>query len=118
MQAALRTLGLQMPTGEGRRLAVLGDMGELGESAVVLHQNLAPILGKASIDQVFCCGPLMKELYAILTTSRKGAWMATAQELAPLVEEQLKAGDVILIKGSRSLHMEEIVSSLTKRTSR
>ncbi|MDR0662395.1 MAG: UDP-N-acetylmuramoyl-tripeptide--D-alanyl-D-alanine ligase [Holosporales bacterium] len=117
MQAALKILGLQTPTGEGRRLAVLGDMGELGESAVALHQNLVPTLGKAGIDKVFCCGPLMKKLYAILATSRQGVWTETAQDLAPLVEEQLKAGDIVLIKGSRSLHMEEIIHFLTKRVS-
>ncbi|MDR0406505.1 MAG: UDP-N-acetylmuramoyl-tripeptide--D-alanyl-D-alanine ligase [Holosporales bacterium] len=112
MRAALMLLGLHMPINEERRIAVLGDMGELGDESDRFHENLAPTIGKNTIDRIFCCGTLMQRLYTLLPEHRRGMWGACSKDLcAPLLEE-LKTGDVVLIKGSASMHMKEIVQFL------
>ncbi|MDR1267307.1 MAG: UDP-N-acetylmuramoyl-tripeptide--D-alanyl-D-alanine ligase [Holosporales bacterium] len=113
MVADLQALWLQLPVRKGRRVAVLGDMKELGEEAVLFHRNLAPTIGKAEIESVFCCGPLMKELYDLLPEARRGAWAETARALCPLLEPALKADDIVLVKGSHSMNLGDVVDFLT-----
>ncbi|MDR2416772.1 MAG: UDP-N-acetylmuramoyl-tripeptide--D-alanyl-D-alanine ligase [Holosporales bacterium] len=116
MRAAIMLLGLQVPENGARTIAVLGDMGELGDASLQYHQDLAATLGKNVINRVFCCGPMMKNLYDILPEERRGTWSENSQELCLPLEEELKAGDVVLIKGSHSMHMEYILRFLKERT--
>nr|WP_245559687.1 UDP-N-acetylmuramoylalanyl-D-glutamyl-2,6-diaminopimelate--D-alanyl-D-alanine ligase [Amorphus coralli] len=112
MRAAFDTLALT-PTGAGgRRIAVLGDMFELGENAPAFHRDLAGPIEAAGIDRVFCSGPLMRVLFDALPTALRGAYAGTAADLAPFVADAVSAGDVVLVKGSKASRMTEVVSAL------
>lgn len=98
MQAAIKVLAQTPAT---RRIAVLGQMNELGNTAPQAHADLAADLKAAGVDLVFCCGEHMKHLWNSLSATQQGGWMPSAKELAPLVAERVRAGDVVLVKGSR-----------------
>ena len=110
MRAALAVLG-QAP---GRRLAVLGDMLELGEQAGPLHAALAQAVESARVDLVFTCGPNMARLHEALPESRRGAHATESTTLAHAVVEALRPGDVLLVKGSLGSRMARIVDALTE----
>jgi UDP-N-acetylmuramoyl-tripeptide--D-alanyl-D-alanine ligase len=115
MRAALATLGLT-PRGEfNRRVAVLGDMLELGPEGPRLHQELAEFIDGAGIDVVFACGELMASLYEALPPSRRGAYAKTAEELAPKLVAAVGPGDAIMVKGSLGSRMAQIVEALKRR---
>jgi UDP-N-acetylmuramoyl-tripeptide--D-alanyl-D-alanine ligase len=98
MQAALATLGArQVP---GRRIVVLTDMLELGPQGPSFHADLATPIAAADIDLVFCGGSLMKSLWDALPPTRRGAYAQSAAELAPQVVSAMRAGDVVMVKGS------------------
>ncbi len=109
MRAALATLALR--PAKGRRVAVLGDMRELGEFSAQLHASLAP--DAAAADLVFCCGPEMARLYALLPAGKRGAHAPDSASLAPVVREALQDGDVVLVKGALGSRMKLIVEALT-----
>jgi UDP-N-acetylmuramoyl-tripeptide--D-alanyl-D-alanine ligase len=109
MRAALETLALRPGT---RRIAVLGDMRELGEHAAALHEALAPAAAKA--DLVFACGPEMARLYALLPPVKRGAHVADSAALAPVVRDALRPGDVVLVKGALGSRMAVVVRALTE----
>ncbi|WP_371347667.1 UDP-N-acetylmuramoylalanyl-D-glutamyl-2,6-diaminopimelate--D-alanyl-D-alanine ligase [Ancylobacter sp. IITR112] len=113
MRAALAVLGTTPPTGRGRRLAVLGDMLELGPQGEAMHRELA---GAASVaDLVFCAGPLMRALWEALPENRRGAWAPDAAALLPLVAPRLRGGDVIMVKGSNGSRMGPLARALIER---
>jgi UDP-N-acetylmuramoyl-tripeptide--D-alanyl-D-alanine ligase len=97
----------------GRKIAVLGDMLELGPTSAALHAGLAPYLEVA--DLVFLCGPLMQSLYDALPAERRTAYAANSAELAPLVAAAVKAGDTVLIKGSNGSRMTAVIEALKGR---
>ncbi|MEM8916095.1 MAG: UDP-N-acetylmuramoyl-tripeptide--D-alanyl-D-alanine ligase [Pseudomonadota bacterium] len=113
MTAAIKALGLSNPDSGGRRIAVLGDMLELGEASEDLHRDLAQSIAEAGIDLVYANGPAMAHLMDVLPDAKKGGWAATSQELAPLVHEACKPGDIVLIKGSLGSRMATIVKHLS-----
>ncbi|WP_453968653.1 UDP-N-acetylmuramoylalanyl-D-glutamyl-2,6-diaminopimelate--D-alanyl-D-alanine ligase [Amorphus sp. MBR-141] len=115
VRAAIDTLALTATGAGGRRIAVLGDMLELGANAPAYHRDLAGPLEDAGIDLVFCSGPLMRILFDALPQARRGAWAETAADLAPLVSQAVAAGDVVLIKGSKASRMTDVVSALVER---
>lgn len=113
MRAALAVLGANAATGRGRRIAVLGDMLELGPRGEQMHADLADAAGAA--DLVFCAGPLMRALFDALPESRRGAWAPDAQTLLPIVAERLRGGDIIMVKGSNGSRMGPLVRALAER---
>ena len=113
MRAALAVLGTTPPTGRGRRIAVLGDMLELGSQGEAMHRELAP--AACAADLVFCAGPLMRALWEALPESRRGGWAPDAAALLPLVAERLRGGDVIMVKGSNGSRMGPLVRALIER---
>lgn len=115
MRAAFDMLALTPAGAGGRRIAVLGDMLELGANAPAFHRDLAGPLEAAGIDLVFCSGPLMRILFDALPSERQGAWAETAADLAPLVSQAVAAGDVVLVKGSKGSRMTDVVSALVER---
>jgi UDP-N-acetylmuramoyl-tripeptide--D-alanyl-D-alanine ligase len=115
MRAALATLGLAPRTEFKRRVAVLGDMLELGIQGRQLHQQLAEVVDGAGVDVVFACGELMGSLYEALPASRRGAYAKTAEELAPLLTAGVGPGDVIMVKGSLGSRMGPLVEALKRR---
>jgi UDP-N-acetylmuramoyl-tripeptide--D-alanyl-D-alanine ligase len=118
MRAALELLG-QAPLGSrGRRIAVLGDMLELGGKAAKLHRDLVePVMANA-VDLVFCCGPMMASLWKALPSNRRGGYAESAAALAPQVLSALAAGDAVMVKGSLGSRMGSIVAALQRAYSR
>jgi UDP-N-acetylmuramoyl-tripeptide--D-alanyl-D-alanine ligase len=115
MRAALATLGLTPRAEFGRRVAVLGDMLELGPEGQRLHEGLAEFIDGAGVDVVFACGELMGSLYQALPASRQGAYAKTAEELAPRLVGAVGPGDVFMIKGSLGSRMGPLVEALKRR---
>ena len=112
MRAALEVLRLQPAR---RRIAVLGDMLELGESGPNEHASLAAYAAAAS-DIVHVCGPLMRHLYDALPASVRGAHFPDAEALAPFVSAFVAPGDAILVKGSLGSRMKRVVDALDALT--
>jgi UDP-N-acetylmuramoyl-tripeptide--D-alanyl-D-alanine ligase len=112
VRAALATLGSLEPGKSGRRVAVLGDMLELGEQGPALHRGLADPVNQFGIDLVFTAGPLMGNLFDALQSEKKGAHASDSAQLAPMVAARLKAGDVVMVKGSAGSRMGRVVSHL------
>jgi UDP-N-acetylmuramoyl-tripeptide--D-alanyl-D-alanine ligase len=108
MRASLAVLGL-LPA--RRRIAVLGDMLELGAWARAEHESLHRAVCE-SADLVFCSGEMMTFLFDGLPEAIKGAHAADARSLAPLVSDALRAGDVVLVKGSYGSRMRDVVAVL------
>ena len=115
MAAAIALLG-QAPIGQrGRRIAVLGDMLELGPAGAELHRALAAPLQDASVDLVFCSGPLMHALWEALPSNRRGGYADSAAALEPAVLEAIHGGDVVMVKGSLGSKMGPIVKALERQ---
>jgi UDP-N-acetylmuramoyl-tripeptide--D-alanyl-D-alanine ligase len=112
MRAAFQVLAQARPGSGGRRIAVLGDMRELGETARLLHADLAPDLKSARVDLVFTAGPLMEWLHASLPETIRGTHAPDSQALVPAVVAAVQAGDVVLVKGSLGSRMAPIVEAL------
>jgi UDP-N-acetylmuramoyl-tripeptide--D-alanyl-D-alanine ligase len=110
MRAALTLLG-DMNV-KGRRIAILGDMLELGPQSADLHQGLIDSILANKIDLVFASGPMMKHLYDALPASLKGEWVAEAQALVSVLTKTVKAGDALMIKGSNGSRMGPVVAKL------
>lgn len=111
--AALEVLGrCDVGTG-GRRIAVLGDMLELGDEAPALHRGLRPQILSNGIDLVFACGPHMAELFETLPPALRGGHAATSAELAPLVAASVRGGDAVMVKGSLGSRMARVIEALT-----
>jgi UDP-N-acetylmuramoyl-tripeptide--D-alanyl-D-alanine ligase len=112
--AALALLG-QTPVGpHGRRIAVLGDMLELGSRGRALHRGLVADVNTNSIDLVFCCGPLMRALWQALPASRRGGYAENSAALEAQVLAAIRAGDVVMVKGSLGSRMAPIVKALQR----
>ncbi|MBI2713485.1 MAG: UDP-N-acetylmuramoylalanyl-D-glutamyl-2,6-diaminopimelate--D-alanyl-D-alanine ligase [Rhizobiales bacterium] len=115
MAAAIALLG-QAPLGpQGRRIAVLGDMLELGAQGEALHRGLAEPIQAAGVDLVYCCGPLMRALWQALPSNRRGGYAETAAALEPAVLDAIRAGDAVMMKGSLGSKMGPIVKALERR---
>jgi len=115
MAAALNVLG-QAPVGaHGRRIAVLGDMLELGPTGAALHGGLLEAVRANHIDLVYCCGPLMRNLWDALSTGKRGGYAESAAALEAQAVAAIRAGDAIMVKGSFGSKMKTIVNALEKR---
>ncbi len=117
MVAALETLRLAEPGDgahgrAGRRIAVLGDMLELGETSAERHTQIAEAADMAHVDQVFACGPHSRLLYDALPKAKRGAWAENSAALASEVRSEVKPGDVVMVKGSLGSRMATIVETL------
>lgn len=115
MKAAIDLLGAAPVSGEGRRIAALGDMLELGATGPQLHAQLAEPLEKNRIDLVFAAGPLSRSLYDALPPAKRGGWAAEASGLEPLLAQALRPGDALMVKGSNGSKMHALVAALKKR---
>lgn len=115
VRAALQVLGTVAPGPRGRRIAVLGDMLELGDASPALHRDLAAAVEANGVDLVFAAGPLMGELFEALPRERRGRHAPTSSELRDAVLGEMRAGDVVMVKGSNSIRMGLIVRALLDR---
>lgn len=96
----------------GRRIAVLGDMGELGEQSLALHRGLAADFTRYNLDLLCAAGPKMNALRQDVATEKQGPWAETSTDLAPMIVDLVRKGDVVMVKGSHSMHMERVVKAL------
>ncbi len=118
--AALEVLACSVPrdnlgrTVKGRRVAVLGDMLELGPEEMQMHAAIAADPNMATIHIVHCAGPRMRHLYEALPEGQRGIWAATAAELAAQASRLVDAGDVVLVKGSKGSQISLVVDAIRK----
>ena len=115
MRAALALLGQAEIGARGRRIAVLGDMLELGPRGADLHRELADAVPANGVDLVFCCGPLMRALWEALPSNRRGGYSETSTTLEPHVLAAIQPGDAVMVKGSLGSRMGPIVKTLQGR---
>jgi len=118
MRAALALLGQAEIGTNGRRIAVLGDMLELGAPGAELHRQMLEPVKAHGIDLVFCCGPLMRALWEALPSERQGGYAETSALLEPQVLAAIRPGDTLMVKGSLGSRMGPIVKALERRYSR
>lgn len=120
MAAALDMLIAAQPTDGlgrvalGRRIAVLGDMLELGPTEAALHEAIARHPGLAAIATIHCVGPRMRALYDALPRRQRGDWVVTAPELATRARQLADEGDIVLVKGSKGSKVSLVVDALRK----
>ncbi|WP_027578203.1 UDP-N-acetylmuramoylalanyl-D-glutamyl-2,6-diaminopimelate--D-alanyl-D-alanine ligase [Bradyrhizobium sp. Ai1a-2] len=115
MAAALNVLGQAQLGPHGRRIAVLGDMLELGPTGAALHRGLAEVVNANNIDLVYCCGPLMRNLWDALSTGRRGGYADSSASLESQAVAAIRPGDAVMVKGSLGSKMKRIVNALEKR---
>jgi UDP-N-acetylmuramoyl-tripeptide--D-alanyl-D-alanine ligase len=112
MRAALALLAVTPVGAHGRRIAVLGDMLELGPQSRELHRGLSDVLLNSKIDVVFACGTFMKSLYEQLPPHQRGHWTSSSADLLSVVHDSIHGGDTVMIKGSLGSKMGLIVSAI------
>jgi UDP-N-acetylmuramoyl-tripeptide--D-alanyl-D-alanine ligase len=115
MRAALALLGHSQVGPRGRRIAILGDMLELGPRGRDLHRELAEAVLANEVDLVFCCGPLMRGLWEALPSGRQGSYAEASTALEPQVLAAIQPGDAVMVKGSLGSRMAPIVKALQTR---
>jgi UDP-N-acetylmuramoyl-tripeptide--D-alanyl-D-alanine ligase len=112
MAVTIATLGRTSPGPGGRRIAVLGDMLELGPTGGELHASLAKPLAEHGIDLVFASGPLMNHLWQAIAPRQRGGYASASSEIAKVVVDTVRAGDVVMVKGSNGSKMRVVVEAL------
>ena len=114
MRAALDVLRLQPAR---RRIAVLGDMLELGNEGPREHAALADAVA-ASVDCLFTCGPLMRNLFDLVPPGLRGSHEADSAALASVVAATIRRGDAVLVKGSLGSGMKRVIEAIEAETPR
>ncbi|MAH83272.1 MAG: hypothetical protein CBB68_02770 [Rhodospirillaceae bacterium TMED8] len=112
MEAAIQVLGQAIIFEGGRRIAVLGDMLELGPRSDELHAALVEPLVHAGIDQVFTGGKFMATLHQSLPSRLRGGHATSSKKLATLVCASIRANDIVMVKGSRGSQTRELIGEL------
>ncbi len=112
MAAAIALLGQLKPKGRGRRVAVLGDMLELGAEAPAHHAGLAEALVAARVDRLYVAGALMRHLWDMAPKAMQAGMAQDAKALAPAVVASIHDGDIVMVKGSNASKVSEIVAAL------
>ncbi len=115
MKAAIDLLAANPVGASGRRIAVLGDMLELGEYAPELHAGLSEHLVPGKVDLVLMAGPQMKNLADALDKSIERQYRADAASLGALLTETVRPGDVVMVKSSKGIGFSKIVDTLIAR---
>ena len=118
MRAALAVLAVTEPAAGARRVAVLGDMLELGDAAERLHRELAEPLAAAKVDRVFLVGEAIAALHQALPEGKRGGLWQSADEAMPALLRFLKPGDVVTVKGSRGVRVSRIAERLCAQSAR
>jgi UDP-N-acetylmuramoyl-tripeptide--D-alanyl-D-alanine ligase len=111
LAAALDVLAAAQPAPGGRRVAVLGDMLELGTDEARLHAEVADHPAMAAISTVHCVGPRMRHLWEALPEGRRGRHAPSAEDLRAGIADLARPGDVILVKGSKGSKVSLVVDA-------
>ena len=112
MRAAIETLSTMKPGPCAKRIAVLGDMRELGEKSKDYHIELANTLVEHAIDEIYACGEHMSIMFNALPRELKGGFSNSTTDLANNVKEKIRPGDIVTVKGSLAIGMKTIVNQL------
>lgn len=112
MRAAVSVLASAIPEGEGRRIAVLGDMLEMGEHAAKVHADLSGPLLAAGIENVWLAGPQMQALKDVLPDNIAVEYRPTTDELVGFAVDAVRPGDVLVVKSSLGTAFGKIVAAL------
>ncbi len=112
MRAALAVLGSVPRDRFSRRIAILGDMLELGAESKALHAGLAEAVESAGVDLLFAAGRDMAHLFEAVPVSKRRAWAETSDGLKEALFSTLEPGDVVMIKGSFGSRMGPIAEAL------
>ncbi|WP_282595269.1 glutamate ligase domain-containing protein, partial [Mesorhizobium mediterraneum] len=115
MSAAMALLNATPVSGEGRRIAVLGDMLELGDHSAKLHAALADLIVGTDTRTVFLAGPEMRALADILPDEIETEYRAGAEDLKLVLLSALKPGDVVMIKSSKGIGFSKLVDALLSK---
>ena len=118
MRAALGVLAAAEPGAGARRVAVLGDMLELGDESERLHRELAEPLSAAKVDRVFLIGEAMAALDEVLPEENRGGLWRMPEEAMPALLRFLEPGDVVTVKGSRSVRVSRVMELLRAQSAR
>ena len=110
ISAALNTLGKNKAK---RRIAILGDMKELGASEIDYHKKIASLAVISKLDCIHTVGPLMEYLHDILPEERRGFHFKKSIDVVPFLDTILKGGDCLLLKASLSVGMKEISDAVS-----
>ena len=108
MRAAISAAALR----PGRKLALLGDMYELGADELALHRNLAEPLVEAGFERVFMAGECMRMLMGALPQPMRAGWSSKPQTLLTKLKGELREGDIVLIKGSNASGVGKVAEQL------
>jgi UDP-N-acetylmuramoyl-tripeptide--D-alanyl-D-alanine ligase len=114
MDAAIKVLGARAPGPGGRRVAALGEMRELGPRSPELHAALANLLELARVDAVYLVGEGMLALADALPKERVRLWAQTSGDVSDKIRAEIRAGDVVLVKGSNAAKMADVVEALKR----
>ena len=113
LESLLATEPANGPSGVmGKRIAVLGDMLELGESEHEIHAGIAKLDAISDIDTVHCAGGLMRSFYEALPRKKRGRWFETSEEMVVHASDLAGPGDVILIKGSKGSKIAAVAEAI------
>ena len=96
----------------GRRVAVLGDMLELGPAEDELHAALARDAALGAVHLVHCLGPRMRGLHDALPEGRRGLWAEGPEAMAAALPGTLERGDTVMVKGSKAIGASRVVDAL------
>jgi UDP-N-acetylmuramoyl-tripeptide--D-alanyl-D-alanine ligase len=118
MRAALALLGATKPGPNGRRIAVIGDMLELGADGAAMHAQLASDLSSNKVDLLFGAGRLTRALFDAAPASMRAAWAERSSELTVQVARALRNGDIAMVKGSNASRMGPLVAALREQRAR
>jgi UDP-N-acetylmuramoyl-tripeptide--D-alanyl-D-alanine ligase len=113
VRAALELLASMRPGRKGKRIAIVGDMLELGDHAQSLHSGLAVLMERNAVDTVFAAGPMMAHMFNQLPVKRRGSYAPAASELIASLKG-FNDGDIVMVKGSNGSRMGLVVDHLRK----
>lgn len=99
---------------KGRRVAILGDMLELGADEAAMHAAVALDSSLPAVHLIHCAGPRMRHLYDALPEEKRGEWFDSAADLAQRASHLVDAGDVVLVKGSKGSKVTLVVDAIRK----
>lgn len=112
MAAAIGLLGASAPETDGRRIAILGEMLELGPEGPQLHEKLVTALVAAKVDRVYAAGQLMRHLWDALPPQMRGLHAGDAVGLVGPVLDAVSAGDIVMVKGSNASKVSAVARAL------
>ena len=115
MAAAIGLLGASQPGPGGRRVAILGEMLELGPQGPQLHEGLAAALVAAKVDRVYAAGQLMRHLWDKLPEAMRGLYAGDAVGLVGSVLDAVAPGDIVMVKGSNASKVSAVARALRER---